>query len=412
MNRPFVRLVGLVARRDYLRTVRRRGFLAGTLLLPLSMVVVLGVSTFASSAFSSQPGPIFVVNESVIELAADPNLTPHIRLVARSEAQSQLDAGLAKSYYVIPATWPETPRISSIQRSRAQGGSPMDALAGNTSSAPEVELLLRVSILHDAGISDVVLSQLLRPVTIDAVDETGTPVSEASAAAGFLVPYAFTLIFILSLFITSGYLLQSVTEEKENRVVEIILSSIPALPLMAGKIIGLGLAGLTQIVIWVGTALIALPLLNQQFSLDIAVPISTLVLAVLVFALGYLGYGAIFAAIGALAPGSREAQQYGSFFGFLAVIPLILSSVFLADPESPLVVALCLLPLTAPGALLQLIALSPSAPIALVGASLISQLLFVIVAVIASGRIFRATVLLYGMRPSLGRIIDAVFARS
>ena len=141
-------------------------------------------------------------------------------------------------------------------------------------------------------------------------------------------------------------------------------------------------------------------------------PVTTLVLAVVFFALGYLGYGAIFAAVGALAPGAREGQQYGSFFGFLAVMPLILSSVFLADPGSPLVVALCLLPLTAPGALLQLIAFSPSPPWPLVVASLLSQVLFVVLAVIASGRIFRATVLLYGARPSLGRLIDAVFARS
>ena len=85
----------------------------------------------------------------------------------------------------------------------------------------------------------------------------------------YLVPYAFTLIFMLSIFITSGYLLQSVTEEKENRVVEILLSSIPALPLMAGKVLGLGAAGLTQVAIWVATALIALPLINNQFSLNV-----------------------------------------------------------------------------------------------------------------------------------------------
>ncbi len=63
----------------------------------------------------------------------------------------------------------------------------------------------------------------------------------------------------MSIFITSGYLLQSVTEEKENRVVEIVLSSVPSLPLMAGKLLGLGAAGLTQVVIWIGTALVFLP---------------------------------------------------------------------------------------------------------------------------------------------------------
>ncbi len=252
---------------------------------------------------------------------------------------------------------------------------------------------------------------MLTPITVDAVDETGAPVSDASIAASFLVPYAFTLIFILSLFITSGYLLQSVTEEKENRVVEIVLSSVKPLPLMAGKIIGLGAAGLTQVVIWVTTALVVMPLANQQFSLNIGIPIPTLVLAVVVFSLGYLGYGAIFAAIGALAPGAREGQQYGSFFGFLSVIPVILMSAFLEDLGSPLVIALCLLPLTAPAALLEVIAIAPTPPWPLVIASLVSQAAFVALAIVGSARVFRATLLLYGVRPSARRLVGALLAR-
>ena len=62
-----------------------------------------------------------------------------------------------------------------------------------------------------------------------------------------VVPVCFALIFVLGIFITSGYLLQSVNEEKENRVVEIVLSSVPPLPLMAGKVLSLGAAGLTQV---------------------------------------------------------------------------------------------------------------------------------------------------------------------
>ena len=94
------------------------------------------------------------------------------------------------------------------------------------------------------------------------------------------------------------------------------------------------------------------------------------------------------------------------------MIPLIFSSVFLTDLSSPIVIILCLLPLTAPAAVLEVLALSPSPPWPLILASLASQLIFVVVAVIASGRIFRATLLLYGTRPSIRKIADAVFARS
>lgn len=141
--------------------------------------------------------------------------------------------------------------------------------------------------------------------------------------ASFLIPFAFTLLFVMSIFITSGYLLQSVTEEKENRVVEIVLSSIPSLPLMAGKLLGLGAAGLTQVVVWIGTAIVFLPLLADRLGGidDLHLTPVILVLAIIYFVLGYLAFGAIFAAIGALAPGNREAQQYSGFFGFFAGHP-------------------------------------------------------------------------------------------
>jgi ABC-2 type transport system permease protein len=130
----------------------------------------------------------------------------------------------------------------------------------------------------------------------------------------FLIPFAFTLLFVMSIFITSGYLLQSVTEEKENRVVEILLSSVPPMPLMAGKILGLGAAGLTQVAIWVGTGLIALPLLGDGFAPLGGFEISplTLLLAVVFFALGYLAYGAIFAleALLTIAIGATLALLY------------------------------------------------------------------------------------------------------
>jgi ABC-2 type transport system permease protein len=235
-------------------------------------------------------------------------------------------------------------------------------------------------------------------------------VSGLDVAAGIAVPLVFVAIFMISIFITSGYLLQSVTEEKENRVVEIVLSSIPSMPLMAGKILGLGGAGLTQVAIWVITALVAIPLLSSQVA-DLG-PVeldpTILVLALVYFVLGYLAYGAIFAAIGAISPGNREAQQYSGFLGFFAAVPFILFSVFLTDLTSPIVLALALFPLTTPTAMLLVLGLSETIPWTMVGASLTSLSLFAILATWASARIFRATVLLYGVRPSLRQLVAAI----
>lgn len=407
-----MRLVAIVARRDYVRTVKRRGFIAGTLLLPAAMGAIFAISAFFSTAGGDGPlGQMLVVDASEVTLATDAALTPHIVVVSQADADALIANGTATDYYLVPSTWPAQPQIRHVFAGSRGAGSPIEALTRQQAGQAEIELMLRLSILRSAGLSDETLAQLLSPTQISSITTTGEPVSDASVIAGFALPYLFTLIFVLSIFITSGYLLQSVTEEKENRVVEIVLSSIPALPLMAGKVLGLGAAGLTQVVIWLATALIAIPLINAQLSLDLTLSPIQLVLAVLFFCLGYLGYGAIFAAVGAVAPGAREGQQYSSFFGFFAVVPVIATPLFVSDPNSPIVWALALFPLTAPAASLELMSL-PYTPWLTLLASLISQIVFVVVAVFLAGRVFRATLLLYGTRPSMRRLVSALTSRS
>jgi ABC-2 type transport system permease protein len=135
---------------------------------------------------------------------------------------------------------------------------------------------------------------------------------------------------------------------------------------------------------------------------------TVLVLALVYFVLGYLAYGAIFAAIGAIAPGNREAQQYSGFFGFIAAIPFVLLAMFLGDIQALPVAALAIFPLTAPTAMLLILGLAPEIPWHLVGASLVSLVLSVVVVTWAAGRIFHATVLLYGARPSVRGILEAL----
>ena len=408
MRKSFGRLVAIVARRDYLRTVRRRGFIFGTLLLPLGVAALFGISVVASGGQSgNQPGSVelTIVNQSSVALPAVPN----VHAVDLPTAQAQLASAQIDEYVIVPATWPQDPTVTAVVSSTR--GNNLSSISRRANQEALLDSVLLAGVLKEANVPADVAARIINPAKVVSVDDTGAPYETSSAVASFLVPYAFTLLFVMSIFITSGYLLQSVTEERENRVVEIVLSSLPPLPLMAGKVLGLGAAGLTQVAIWVATALIALPLINQQFSVNVQITPVVLGLAVLYFALGYLAYGAIFAAVGAIAPGSREAQQYSGFLGFFAVIPLIFSSVFLTDLSSPIIWILTLFPLTTPATMLQVLVLSPTVPWFQVAVSLVVLVVFVFVATVASARVFRATVLLYGVRPSMKRIVGAVLAR-
>ncbi|HUG48050.1 MAG TPA: ABC transporter permease [Candidatus Limnocylindria bacterium] len=411
LRRSFWRLMLLVARRDYLRTIRRRGFVFGTLLLPAGIAGFVLLSTFLSPTFEPAPTvpPVVpIVNQSALPL----NVPDHLRVneLDEQEAQRSLQGGELREFYLVGPDYPADPTVTRVlSPSRSPS---IEDLQRRTQQELVLAAVMRSTLVTGQDLPDATVERLLRPVELEEESLDGvSPIP--GFEAGFLLPYAFTFLFVMSIFITSGYLLQSVTEEKENRVVEILLSSVPPLPLMAGKILGLGAAGLTQVAVWVLTGLVAVPIIGSRFPqlTGFEVDPLSLGLALIVFALGYLAYGAIFAAIGALAPGTREAQQYSGFFGFFAVVPLIFAGAFLADPQSPLVVALCLIPLTAPAALLQVLALTGEPPWPLFLASLLSLSLFAIVAAIAAARIFRATLLLYGVRPSLRRIVGAVTAR-
>ena len=212
----------------------------------------------------------------------------------------------------------------------------------------------------------------------DASTATRSPASPI--AASIVAPIVFVALFMVSIFITSGYLLQSVTEEKENRVVEIVLSSVPSAPLMGGKILGLGAAGLTQVAIWVVTGIVALPLARRPLRRHRATSCpsrpcscwrsSTSSSAISRMARSSRPSGRWRRAIAR--PSSTRASSGSS--------PRSRSCswrVFLTDLSSLPVAALAIFPLTAPTAMLLVLGLAPEIPWHLVGASLVSLVLSV-----------------------------------
>ena len=310
-----------------------------------------------------------VVNDSGVDLRSVA-AAPAVSLVTRAAATQALADGDLDEFYVLPPTWPAAPDVQRVEAS--SGGFSLDAAQRHQVQDQLLDATLRAGLLASTGVGRDVITRVVAPATVTTVTVSGSTVSDAAMAASVLLPFAFTLLFVMSIFITSGYLLQSVTEEKENRVVEILLSSVPSLPLMAGKILGLGAAGLTQVLIWIAVSLAFIPIIGGQVGGlgDLHLSVGVLVLGLVYFVLGYLAYGAIFTAIGAVAPGNREAQQYSGFFGFVAVIPLIFSSVFLTDIDSPLVWVLALIPFTAPATMLMVLTIAPTIPVPMVICSL------------------------------------------
>ncbi len=257
--------------------------------------------------------------------------------------------------------------------------------------------------LHAQGIDPSLVRQLTRPLDLRMfkLSKSGRE-EESGFERAFFTSYGFMMMMFI-LVITSGQLLvRSMLEEKANRVVEVLMSSSSAQDLMAGKILGLSALGLTQMGIWV--------LVGIGISLKFAVafiPAASAALLFLYFLLGYLFYAAIFVAAGSPVSTEQEAQQITSYLVMVLVIPIALAFVVMQSPNSTLVKVLSLIPFLTPSMMALRIPLQmpPAGEIVL---SLLVLALSALAAIWGAGKIFRATILLYGKRPGLRELVSII----
>jgi ABC-2 type transport system permease protein len=200
------------------------------------------------------------------------------------------------------------------------------------------------------------------------------------------------------------YLLQGVAEEKESRILESMLCTVNASELLAGKLFGLGAAGLTIVGAWITMgALLGGPVLALA---QVHVRPAMLALAVVFFLLGYLFYGSIMTGIGAITNNMREAQQFAFLFTFMNFIPFYLMTSIVGRPDSGVALGLSLFPPMAPVAMmLRLSAPSSAVPAWQIALSIGLLAGAAWLALFISARLFRIGLLMYGKTPTLPEIL-------
>jgi ABC-2 type transport system permease protein len=239
-------------------------------------------------------------------------------------------------------------------------------------------------------------------VTDHRITETGVAAKENENRT-FVLVYAFGLLTMLGVFWGGGYLMQSVVQEKESRIIEIMLSSVRPTALLSGKILAMGLLAIFQITMLVGTFLyIAARAGNVIADLgDIEIEPYKLALMLVYFVLGFLLFGSLMAAIGALSTTMRESQNFIAVVTLPATIPFFFLTLFAEEPHGTLPVVLSMIPFTAPLSMTMRIAVAdvPAGEILLSLALLIGG---VALAIWMAGRLFRVNTLLAGNLPGCG----------
>ena len=288
-----------------------------------------------------------------------------------------------------------------------------------------LEKQLTISPATTAAIKKFISSNLLAgrvsPSTIALIEAplglvttkltaTGAVATEQGGLGNAIIPGVFSILLLLAIIFSSTYLLQGLGEEKENRLIEILLSSVSARQLLTGKILGIGAAGLAQVVVWVISTPLLLNLASSTFGDfigTIQLPANFLVLMVVYFILGYLLFAVLSASIGAISSNSREGQQLIGVLTLPLAIPLWSMSLLIAFPDNPIWVVLTILPITSPVEVMIRLGVSDIPAWQLV-ASIAVLVLSIIGLLLLTTRVFRAYLLMYGKRPGVGEIIRSI----
>ena len=395
-----------VLRHEFTQTVKRRAFILMTLAIPL--LLLLGYGIYQGVQHLSEPGEPdelkigFVDETGGFDQYLSQDDVIFLPKATEQEARSDLLSDQIDEYFVIPSTYLENGLVVRYTLESAL------EVPDRTWISIKDFLLLN---LLSGDVSPEILERARAPLGLQSIqlDETGQPAPPEDEITKYLLPVVFTLLFLFAVFFSSGYLLQSVTEEKENRVIEVILSSVSARQLLAGKVLGLGAAGLLQIAVWLAAirvfaevASVNIPALS-----DLSITTGMLVLTLVYFVLGYLLFAAFFAGVGSIGATAREAQGWSAIFVIPAILPMYLSPLINNDPSGILARVVTLFPLTAPTAAMVRLP-SDSMSTWEIGASLAILTGSIILAMWIAAKVFRVFLLMYGKTPGLREIVKYV----
>ena len=373
----------IVAKHEFLATVKTKGFIL-TLILPfLILLPVMFTSGYVMQIATESPQNIGFVDETGI-------MQPDgifIEFEDIGDAENALLNDEIHSFFTIPPDYLKTGRVFLYRT------------GGFFSSAPVglIEAFLIDNLLRDSGADETLVDRIRCPADMEQITLNERGEVEEKQEVGFLIPYAIAILMLLSIMTTSGYLMQGIVAEKENKTVEILLSSLSPEELLTGKLIGFGSAGLLQICVWICSGLLMISLTSLATIVQEIQISMIMILAIPYFILGYLLFAGSMACVAAPASTMKDAQQGAMIFTMIGILPMMLLGVIIAAPDSTIARVLTYLPYTAPTTTLMRVTLT-EVPVYEIAASLLILTISVIVVIRLSARIFRSAILMSGKK--------------
>ena len=411
--------LGLVIGREYFERVKRKSFIISTILVPVLMIALMAAPALFMLLGKSEQKTVQVVDNTGA-LAARLSGNDEITFVPASLPVDSLRADEGnEAILVIGSCAIDDPTHGITLLSRGSVSMMTDAyITGQLKNAIEDARLESYNIPDIKKIlADVQADVRMSTVSIDQEKDT-----ETSSEFSYFLALAMDMMLYMFIIIYGQMVMTSIIEEKNNRVLEIVVSSVKPFQLMLGKITGVGLVAITQILIWallIGTATaVATPFLTPEtLGGDVPVEIagaisqftepgfliSLLIYTLLFFIGGFLFYASIYAAIGSAVSNVQDASQLSSIATMPVIIGIIGSMAIMNDPGSTLAFWISIIPFTSPMAMMARL------PYGVPGWEIALSLLILYVAFIfmiwLCGKIYRVGIFMYGKKPTLLEII-------
>ena len=421
-----MRNIMLIARREYLERVRTKSFIVMTLLIPAFMfgVTVLPTLIMSKGAGGTKHLVVVAPDMSTAEMIRQQLYkSPEEQKKATRHVQGmQTHSRLENLTVDVDTDTSETARAAlteKVKQKQLDGvifitreglaakkiafiTKDVSNLTANDEIERAINRALRRQLLESKGLTPADIENALQTVEMDAQNPTGN----GNPITVFLSVISMVMILYVTVLLYGINVMRAILEEKTSRVMEVMLSIASAKEMMAGKILGVGAVGLTQISIWVLMALVASSpgLIAGAEMLKGIISAKLLVSFGVFFLLGYALYSTLCAAIGAMVNSEQESQQLQIVVMLPMIISVIIMTNVIENPGSAIAVVASLFPLTAPLIMFLRIALQ-SPPLWQIGISIALIIATTYGLVWLCSRIYRVGILMYGKKPTLPELM-------
>jgi len=405
-----------VIRREYNEHVKKKSFVIGTILVPIFMLAFLFVPLLLAFFepdeqisvsvvdHTGQIGEAFAASFDDTTGSGEPK---YLFRPAPTDEDSKeallaaLDRGELDVVIEIPSDAIETGSVDYLTKEHRS----IHTQEAFSNRLTEIMIQRR---LANAGLETEQVASLTTEVRLREryVGSSGE-VGETSFLMDWGLVFGFVMILYMALLTWGITISRSIIEEKGSRIVEVLLSSLEPRDLLLGKVVGIGLAGLTQLAIWSAMGIL-ITALGGATSLSIFtkvnIPFAVFVYFIVYFVLGFLLYASLFTLIGSICSNEQDAQQLQGMVTMPMVIPILVLMVIVQSPNSSVSVVMSLIPFFTPMVMLgRIVVLQP--PAWQVALSMVLMLASIYLSITFSARVFRVGILMYGKRPSLPEVI-------